>query len=116
MNKTQKTYAIAKAAYEVAAVEKATRLHPFDNLLDGNDDDIAKYTDLEMQFNAELNLDVLRSNLRQAEDQMIVWAMNKVSKSRHFTSQHAATYAEIKANMHLGSIRHQMIEISFKLG
>lgn len=112
MHKTQTAYAIAKVAYELMADRKADLLRPYADLLDT---DIDQYTELEIQFDNQLNGMEIRASYRKAQDEMIAWAFDKVSKSRHFNARYAEAMAEIKANMHLGSVRNQMIDLSFRL-
>lgn len=112
MNKLQKTYMIAKAAFETAYQMRRERLAQHADL---RDNDFEKYLDLDEEITAELNIDSLRDALRTAENNMVEWANNKVSKSRHFTVAHKQAMADVKANMHLPSVRTKMVDLAFRL-
>ena len=113
MNATQETYAAAKAAYEVILQIEEEELKKIEYLMDENEEEYIKQ---EIAIGRRLNRRQFYTELRQAEDAMIAWANDKVSKSEHFTPKAAESMKLAMENIYNLKIRNTMVEIAFKLG
>lgn len=114
----QIAYKAALDLYEATAKQKFVVLKPFDHLLDSEHEaDIDLYTSLEEKANTELGLDKIRTDLRNAQDAMIDWAMAKVRASAVYKSnpKYAATMDEC-IEMRSNPIVHRtLVDLSYKL-
>lgn len=118
MSKQQSNYAVAKAMMDAANKISAERLAPYEYLLDFDapESDTAEFDKVCSALDKELNIKELAANLKQAEDEMVNWANDKVSKSKHFSPRYKQAMVEVMAAYEIQySIRTKVIDLAFRL-
>lgn len=117
MNKTQITYKNAKAALDKANKIAAAELAKYEYLLDEETQEAcAQYSQMCVKVETDLGIVALIEALRKAEDEMIDWMIETVSKSKEYSAKYANMTADIKAHLHLLKIRKMVVELAYKLG
>lgn len=117
MNKLQITYKNAKAALDKANSTAEIILANNEHLLySDNEIEVAQFTELCVKVETDLNIVELIANVRTAEENMVNWMIETVSKSKVYGSKYEAMTTDILANMHLMTIRKMVVELAYKLG
>lgn len=114
MNKYQKAYMIAKAVLQTAdelwekEVEALTAHDPENDEL---------FDTVTAEANKKYQVREKMAILRKVEDEMVNWANEKVSHSKHYTIIHKQAIAEVMEAYNKGNqkIRDQVIDLAFRL-
>lgn len=112
LSKEQTKYAVAKRAYEAILKIEIEELKKIEHLMDENEEEYIKQ---EIAIHRRLQTRDFYTELRQAEDEMIAWANDKVSKSKHFTAAHKATIAEAMEKSTNLQLRKKLVDLAFRL-
>lgn len=112
-HKIQLDYVDAKAHLYGCIEQKMEAMQPYRHL---RDTDYEQYAEMMEHFELQYGVCEARQRLREAEDALIDWAVERVRCSKHYSAaRHAKLFDEALSGRNLGSIRKKLVDLSVRL-